>query len=103
MVALVGWVVEQGEHTCTYTVYCIAGVEKDLRGVVNVIDDYAVYFDGDNGEILRREQVPQDMRAQLRDLKSELVENLTNVDEEMAEIYLDDRQPTDHQGCPQKS
>ena len=73
------------------------GLEKQLCGVVNVIDDYATYFDGDNGEILRQEEVPKEMRARIKDLKAQLVENLTNVDDEIAEIYLDERQPTDGQ------
>lgn len=83
-------------HNTGFITYPI-GIEKALKGVINVVDDYAIYFDGDNGEILRHDEIPQDLRAKAKDLKSQLVESLTNVDDEIADIYLDEKTPTDDQ------
>ena len=83
-------------HNTGFITYPI-GIEKKLSGVVNVLDDHAIYFDGENGELLRFEEIPKDLREKTKDLKSQLVESLTNVDDEIAEIYLNEKTPTDHQ------
>ncbi len=36
------------------------GLEGDLKGVVDLVTMKAVYFDGDNGEIIREEEIPAD-------------------------------------------
>ena len=83
-------------HNTGFVTYPI-GIEKALRGVINVIDDYAIYFDGDNGEILRYDETPKELREKSKDLKSQLIESLTNSDDHIAEIYLNEKTPTDNE------
>ena len=40
------------------------GLENDLEGVVDLITMKAYYFDGDNGEDIREEDIPADLQAQ---------------------------------------
>ena len=40
------------------------GLEGDFVGLVDLITMKAIYFDGDNGEILREESIPADMAAE---------------------------------------
>ena len=42
------------------------GLESDLKGVVDLVTMKAIYFDGDNGEIIRYEDIPEAMRADAR-------------------------------------
>ena len=43
------------------------GLEMDLQGIVDLVSMKAFYFDGDNGEIIRSEDIPEDLLALARD------------------------------------
>jgi elongation factor G len=52
------------------------GKESNFQGVVDIIRDRAIYFEGTCGNDLRYDSVPTDLRAQTKDTYHELVENL---------------------------
>ena len=54
-----------------------------------------MYFDGPFGESIRYEDVPLEYRAQRDDLHGELVEHLVNCDDDLGDIFLEDREPND--------
>jgi elongation factor G len=39
-------------------------------------------------EIIREEEVPKDMRAQVEDSRQELIEHVSNVDDTLGELFL---------------
>ena len=39
------------------------GIETTLRGLIDIVKMKAIYFDGSNGENIREEEIPQDMKA----------------------------------------
>lgn len=43
---------------------------------------------------MRRDEVPQELRAQMHDLRQELVANLANGDDRIAEHFLNETNPT---------
>lgn len=45
-------------------------------------------------EIIRLDEIPKDMVQQAKDSYSELVEHVSNVDEHLGEIFLEERKPT---------
>ncbi|XP_037297904.1 elongation factor G, mitochondrial-like [Manduca sexta] len=53
-----------------------------------------MYFDGDYGEIVRLDEVPQDRRAEVQERRHELIEHLSNVDEHLGELFLEEKTPT---------
>lgn len=71
------------------------GAEENLQGVVNIIDRVALYNEGEQGEEVR---VTSDIPADLVDLVEEkrqvLVETLADVDEEIADLYLEGEEPS---------
>ena len=74
------------------------GVESDLKGVVNIIDRVALYNEGALGEILRvDENIPEDLKDLVEEKRSVLIEMLADVDEGMADIYLEGNEPTPDQ------
>ncbi|GAB0498070.1 hypothetical protein MMPV_009411 [Pyropia vietnamensis] len=75
-------------HIAAAAVQVPIGLEADLCGVVDVITRQAVYFDGPNGESVRREAVPAEMEAAVEAARSELIETLANVDEELGDLFL---------------
>lgn len=70
------------------------GAESELKGVVNIIDRVALYNEGAQGEEIRRDAVPEDLADLVEEKRALLIETLADVDEEMADIYLEGEEPT---------
>ena len=74
------------------------GAEDQFNGVVDLVEMQAIYNEGAKGEIVRRSaEIPADLKALVEERRSKLVETLADVDEEIAEIFLDERTPTTEQ------
>lgn len=39
------------------------GKESDTKGIIDLVNQKALYFEGNYGEIVREDEIPQDMRA----------------------------------------
>lgn len=71
------------------------GSEGETEGVVNLIDRRALYFEGDNGNVVREDEIPQNMRSECEDRRQELVEHVSNVDDVLGEMFLEEKTPSD--------
>jgi len=71
------------------------GAEDRFQGVVELIGQRAYYFDGDNGEKVREEDVPADLADLVAERRTMLIEALADVDDAIAEKYLADETPTE--------
>lgn len=70
------------------------GSESELKGVVNIIDRVALYNEGSQGEILRADtNIPADLVDLVEEKRALLIETLADVDEEIADIYLEGEEP----------
>lgn len=65
------------------------GAERTFEGVVDVLGERSVYFEGENGEKVVYRSVPVALEGELIQKKLELVESLSNVDEEIGEMWVD--------------
>ena len=70
------------------------GVEDEYKGNVDLIRMRAVYSEGENGEIVREDEVPNDIRKFAQEKRRKLIETLADVDEEIANAFLDERTPS---------
>lgn len=71
------------------------GAEDSFKGAVDVITKKAVYYDGENGENIRIEdEIPADLVELVEERRALLIEKLADVDDEMANIYLEEADPT---------
>lgn len=70
------------------------GKESETKGLVDLVQDRAIYFQGPFGEELVYDEVPGDMRAEAADSRAELVEYLANADEAIGEMFLLEEQPS---------
>ena len=50
----------------------------------------AIYFDGDNGEVVRVEEIPADLQDLCKEKKLELIGALADNDEGMEEFFLEE-------------
>ncbi|XP_023589631.1 elongation factor G, mitochondrial isoform X1 [Trichechus manatus latirostris] len=70
------------------------GLETDFKGIIDLIEERAVYFDGDFGQIVRHGEIPADLRAAAADHRQELIECVANSDEQLGELFLEERVPS---------
>ncbi|KAF2200724.1 elongation factor G, mitochondrial [Delitschia confertaspora ATCC 74209] len=71
------------------------GREDGFLGVVDLIRMKAIYNEGAKGEIVREtDEIPADLVEFAKEKRQELIEKLADVDDEIAEIFLDEREPT---------
>ncbi len=65
------------------------GLESDLAGMVDLVIMKAVYFDGDNGEKLRIEEIPANMIDAAQEKREALLDEVSMFSEELMEAVLD--------------
>ena len=65
------------------------GVEKDFIGVIDLMDEKAVYFEGDHGETIRRENIPEDLKSKASALRDKMIEKIVEENEKLMESYLE--------------
>ncbi|UZJ54866.1 hypothetical protein CBS101457_004186 [Exobasidium rhododendri] len=71
------------------------GSEDAFEGVVDLVRWKAVYNEGNKGIVVREEdEIPADLLEFAKEKKQELIEQLAEVDDEMTEIFLEEREPT---------
>ncbi|KAK1136205.1 Elongation factor G-1, mitochondrial [Melipona bicolor] len=68
------------------------GLESNNTGIIDLIHQKALYFEGNFGEIVREDEIPSNMRTEVQDKRQELIENLSNIDEKLGEMYLNETQ-----------
>ena len=70
------------------------GLEDRHEGSVDLMTRTAYYFDGDNGEIVREEECPEDLVEQMEKYREKLVEAVSDLDDEIAMAYLEGEEVT---------
>lgn len=74
------------------------GLESKLSGIIDLINMESIYFDGQMGEKIRREkEIPKDYQKMAEDKRVELIETLSNVDDELGQLFLEDKTPNTEQ------
>jgi elongation factor G len=64
------------------------GLEHKFEGVVDLLREKALYFDGPNGETVREEPIPADMADEAKAARQHLLETVSMYSDEMMEILL---------------
>jgi elongation factor G len=65
------------------------GLEGEFQGIVDLITMKAIYFDGDNGEIMRKEAIPADMAAEAEGMREAMLEEISMFSDELMETLLE--------------
>jgi len=69
------------------------GREGDFRGVVDLLTERALYFDGAQGQSVREEAIPADMVDAARHARRHLLEALAMYSDELMELLLEEEEP----------
>ncbi len=66
------------------------GLEADLQGVVDLVTMKACYFDGDNGEKLRIEEIPAGLKEEADTKREEMLDAVSMFSDELTEAILEE-------------
>jgi elongation factor G len=77
-------------HLITYPI----GAEDQFKGVVDLVQMRAFYFDGDNGETIREEDVPAELVDECKKYRENLVAAVGEFDEVVGNKYLEGQDVT---------
>ncbi|XP_074734518.1 elongation factor G, mitochondrial isoform X2 [Strix uralensis] len=70
------------------------GLEGNFKGVIDLIEEKAIYFDGALGQTLRYDEIPAEFRAEAAERRRELIECVANSDDQLGELFLEEKIPT---------
>lgn len=65
------------------------GLETEFQGVVDLVSMKAFYFDGDQGEIIRSEEIPAEMRELAETKREEMLDSVSLFCDELTEAILE--------------
>jgi elongation factor G len=66
------------------------GLEDRLQGVVDLVTMKAIYFDGPNGDDLRYEEIPAELRDTAAEKREEMLDAVSMCSDELMEAMLED-------------
>jgi len=70
------------------------GLESDHEGVIDVVERKAIYFTGDKGVEVVRKPIPAEYVDQCEETRSELIERLADIDDDVAECFVNEEEPS---------
>ncbi len=66
------------------------GLEADHVGVVDLVEMKALYFEGESGEIVREDEIPEHMLEAAQEKRNEMIEAASMFNDELLEAALED-------------
>ena len=73
------------------------GKEDSFRGVIDLFDMKAYYYEGDKGDDIRVEDIPDDMKDDAELYRAELIEKICELDDELTMRFLEDDIPSNEE------
>ena len=73
------------------------GLEGNHEGLVCLISREAIYFEGEKGLTIVRGPIPEELVKQCEEKRRELVERLAEADDDIAELFINEEEPTAEQ------
>ena len=71
------------------------GAEDEFKGVVDLVEMQSIYNEGQRGETVRRTpEIPENLKSLVTQRRRTLIEMLADVDDEIAEVFLEECEPT---------
>lgn len=74
------------------------GTEDKFHGIVDLVRMKTYYAEGARGEIIvTKDEIPEEVKEIVQMRRAKLIETLADCDDEMAEIFLEEKEPTTEQ------
>jgi len=76
----------------TITLQLPIGAEADFEGVIDLVKMKAYYFDGDNGEFVREEEIPADRVEEAKTARHDMIASVADHDDAIADKFLGEQE-----------
>lgn len=70
------------------------GAEENFEGLIDLLEMKAIKFEGDFGQIVKEEEIPQNLLPKAKEYQQKLLEKIVAEDEKMLEEYLAGKIPS---------
>ncbi len=64
------------------------GAEDNFSGIINVLDGYALHFEGAKGEKVVQGEIPEEYKQKAAEAREKIIEACAEADEELTDKYL---------------
>lgn len=71
--------------------------ENNVKGIIDLIHKRSIYFNGDFGDDIEYGDIPEHMKKLVEEKRQELIEHVSNVDEKLGEMFLEEKVPTEQE------
>ena len=71
------------------------GLEADFKGIVDLVTMKALYFDGDHGEHVRLDDIPEHLMGEAKKRREELIDAASMFSDELTEAILEEQEITE--------
>ncbi len=68
------------------------GLEEKLEGVIDLVRMKAVYFDGNDGEQIRVEEIPAELQAEADERREMMLDTVSMFSEEIMELMMEEKE-----------
>lgn len=68
------------------------GLEQEFSGVVDLVGMKAIYFDGDNGQSVRTEEIPEELVETANSERDRLLDAISMYHDELSEAWLEGKE-----------
>ncbi|KAJ3092998.1 Elongation factor G, mitochondrial [Quaeritorhiza haematococci] len=89
--------IKQKLHLNVAPVQLPIGAENDFVGVVDLVRMQAYYNEGPKGETIKVGPIPEELKSLAEEKRAELVAAVADADDEIAELFLEEKEPTNEQ------
>ncbi|HXJ22708.1 MAG TPA: elongation factor G [Polyangia bacterium] len=79
----------------TITMQLPIGAESDFDGIIDLIKMKAFFFDGDNGEDIREEEIPADRLEEAKTARHDMIASIADHDDAIADKFLAEETPSE--------
>ncbi len=70
------------------------GSESDFKGVIDILEMKMIKFEGDFGQIVKYEDIPEEMKSKAEEWRIKLLEKIVSEDDNLFEKYLEKKEIT---------
>jgi elongation factor G len=78
----------------TITTQLPIGEESNFEAIIDLITMKAFYFDGDDGEDVREEEIPADRLAEVKTARHDMIASIADHDDAIADKFLAEQDPS---------
>ncbi|GMX60182.1 elongation factor G [Paenibacillus elgii] len=70
------------------------GAESDFRGIIDLVEQVAYIYKDDLGKDVEQSEIPEEYKGKVEELRTELIEKVAELDEELTMKYLEGEELT---------